>query len=100
MSDDVLKTSWEDELNAIRMTLQGNRQMLVDELCRLSGSDRFGFIRSHKGMFSLLGAGEDQVERMKSRHGIYLVSDSRINVAGLNPENIPTMAQAMLDVGM
>jgi len=100
MNDDVLKTSWEDELNAIRMTLQGNRQMLVDELCRLSGSDRFGFIRSHKGMFSLLGAGEDQVERMKSRHGIYLVSDSRINVAGLNPENIPTMAQAMLDVGM
>ncbi len=100
LTDQDLAQRWEDELAVMRTTLQGNRQQLVDELCRLSGSDRFGFIRSHRGMFSLLGATTDQVDLMKSRHGIYLVSDSRINVAGLTPDAIPTMASAMLDVGM
>ncbi len=100
LQNDALRTSWQDELNAINATLRDNRARLAEELRRRSSSDRFGFISSHKGMFSLLGASEDQVELMKKRHGIYLVSDSRINVAGLTDGNIPKMAEAMLDVGM
>lgn len=100
LNDSDLRSQWSVELNEIRLTLQETRSALVSELRRLSGSDRFGFINAHKGMFSLLGASEDQVLRMKEKHGIYLVSDSRINVAGLNKNSVPTMAAAMLDVGM
>ena len=100
LNDDELRTKWSSELNQIRKTLQGTRKALTSELRRLTGSDRFGFINAHKGMFSLLGATEQQVELMRDQHGIYLVSDSRINVAGLTADTIPTMANAMLDVGM
>ena len=100
LNDDELRTKWSSELNQIRMTLQSTRKALTSELRRLSGSDRFGFITAHKGMFSLLGATKQQVELMRGRHGIYLVSDSRINVAGLTADTVPTMANAMLDVGM
>ena len=100
LNDDELRTKWSLELDQIRKTLQGTRKALTSELRRLTGSDRFGFINAHKGMFSLLGATEQQVKLMRNRHGIYLVSDSRINVAGLTADTIPTMANAMLDVGM
>ena len=99
--DDVnLRSSWESELNQIRETMQSTRNYLANELQRKCGSDRFGFLKAHKGMFSLLGATADQVQLMRNRHGIYIVNDGRINVAGLNKQSVPTMAAAMLDVGM
>ena len=42
--------------------------------------------------------GEAQVERLREDHGIYLVFDSRMNVAGLTPETIPLVAKAVAEV--
>ena len=76
------------------------REQLAGELQRLSGSDRFGFIAQHRGMFSRLGATPEQVEKMREEHGIYMVGDSRINIAGLNDRTVPILARAMIDVGV
>ena len=65
-----------------------------------SGSDRFGFLAQHRGMFSRLGATERQVERLRVEHGIYMVSDSRLNIAGLNAGTVPVLAKAILAVGI
>ena len=51
-------------------------------------------------MFSRLGATAEQVERMREEHGIYMVGDSRINIAGLNDRTVPILARAMVDVGV
>jgi aromatic-amino-acid transaminase len=40
------------------------------------------------------------VERLREEHAIYLVGDSRLNIAGLNKESIPILAKAMIDVGI
>ena len=40
------------------------------------------------GMFSKLGLTSDQVEVLRKDYGIYMVSDSRINVAGLRKDVI------------
>ena len=37
---------------------------------------------------------------LKRDHGIYVVGDGRINVAGLSFEEIDRVADAFLDVGM
>ncbi|MCY4541989.1 MAG: aspartate/tyrosine/aromatic aminotransferase [Rhodobacteraceae bacterium] len=100
LRDAALRSSWLNELNAIRGSLQHLRQSLADELRKLSGSDRFSFIVSHKGMFTLLGATDEQVAAMRRKHGIYLVGGGRINIAGLSERTVPIMAAAMLDVGM
>ncbi|MGB3146425.1 MAG: amino acid aminotransferase [Paracoccaceae bacterium] len=94
-----LRASWQAELEEVRLNMLSLRQQLADELRRLSGSDRFGFIAQHRGMFSRLGATPDQVERLRLDHGIYMVSDSRVNIAGLNPASVPVLAQALLTVG-
>jgi aspartate aminotransferase len=35
------------------------------------------------------------VERLRVEHGIYMVSDSRINIAGLNHATVPVLAKAV-----
>ena len=39
-------------------------------------------------MFSLMGLSSDQVTRLREEFGIYMVGDSRINIAGLNKDQI------------
>lgn len=100
LSDDALRAEWAAELEEMRNGMLGLREQLAAELQRLSGSDRFGFIAQHRGMFSRLGATPEQVERLRAEHGIYLVGDSRLNIAGLNKDSVPILAKAMIDVGI
>jgi aromatic-amino-acid transaminase len=75
------------------------RQQLADELRRLTNSDRFDFIAEHRGMFSRLGISSDKVDIMREKNGIYMVADSRINIAGLNTETVPLLAKAIVESG-
>ena len=100
LQDDALRTDWMAELEEVRLGMLGLRTQLATELRRLSGSDRFGFIAEHRGMFSRLGATPDQVVAMREKHGIYMVGDSRLNIAGLNAETVPVLAAAIIDSGV
>ena len=100
LNDTDLRIDWMSELEDIRTSLLNLRLQLSNELQKLSGSDRFSFIASHKGMFSRLGASPLQVEKMREKFGIYMVSDSRFNVAGLNNETIPILAKAIIQTGV
>lgn len=100
LTDAELRQDWEAELEAMRLGMLDVRQKLADALRDASGSDRFGFIAQHRGMFSRLGATEDQVMAMRNDHAIYMVGDSRVNIAGLTEDKIPAMVKAMLAVGI
>lgn len=100
LTDPALRADWESELEDVRLGMRRLREELAGELRRLSGSDRFGFLAQHRGMFSRLGATPEQVERLKAEHGIYMVGDSRLNIAGLNAETVPILARAILATGI
>ncbi|GGH42600.1 aminotransferase class I/II-fold pyridoxal phosphate-dependent enzyme [Frigidibacter albus] len=100
LGDPALRAEWESELEEVRQTMLRLREDLARELRDRSGSDRFGFLAQHRGMFSRLGATPEQVERLRAEHGIYMVSDSRLNIAGLNARTVPVLAQAILDCGI
>ncbi|NOD32037.1 aromatic amino acid transaminase [Ruegeria atlantica] len=100
LMDEALRADWMAELEEVRLSMLGLRRQLADELQRLSGSDRFGFIAQHRGMFSRLGAAPELVEKLRVEHGIYMVGDSRLNIAGLNANTVPILAQAIVDVGV
>ena len=100
LTDPALRAEWEAELEEVRLGMLKLREGLAAELQRLSGSDRFGFLAQHRGMFSRLGATPEQVERLKTEHGIYMVGDSRLNIAGLNATTVPILAKAVIDVGV
>ena len=100
LNDDALRSDWMAELEEVRNTMLGLRSELAGELQRLSGSDRFGFLAQHRGMFSRLGTTPDKVEELRSKHGIYMIGDSRMNIAGLNAQTVPILAKAILDIGI
>ncbi|MEL7281204.1 MAG: amino acid aminotransferase [Pseudomonadota bacterium] len=99
LNDPDLRADWEAELEAVRLSMLDLRQSLASELQRLTGSDRFGFVAQHRGMFSRLGLAPDLVDALREAHGIYMVGDSRINVAGLNEQTVPILAKAIVEVG-
>ncbi|KJZ22086.1 aromatic amino acid transaminase [Tritonibacter mobilis] len=100
LNDPELRADWQKELEETRLGMLALRQQLADELQRLTGSDRFGFIAEHRGMFSLLGTTPELVEKMRVDAGIYMVGDSRLNIAGLNAQTVPILAKAIVDAGV
>ncbi|KFI28762.1 amino acid aminotransferase [Paenirhodobacter enshiensis] len=95
-----LRADWEAELTEVRNGMLSLRRQLADELRRLTNSDRFDFLAGHRGMFSRLGATPEQVEKMRLDSGIYMVGDSRMNIAGLNEASVPVLARAIVDAGV
>ncbi|MEP2640167.1 amino acid aminotransferase [Roseobacter sp.] len=100
LTDDALRADWMAELEEVRGNMLDLRSQLAAELQRLSGSDRFGFLAQHRGMFSRLGTTQDKVIEMREKHAIYMVGDSRMNIAGLNAQTVPILAQAIIDAGV
>lgn len=100
LGDAALRKTWEIELEDVRSGMLKLRKQLADALRKRTGSDRFGFLAEHRGMFSRLGASEAQVNAMRESHGIYMVGDSRMNIAGLNEASIPILADAIVETGI
>lgn len=100
LTDPKLRADWQAELEEVRTGMLELRKQLADELRKLTNSDRFDFLADHRGMFSLLGTTPDKVEAMREKHGIYMVGDSRMNIAGLNAQSVPVLARAIVDVGV
>ncbi|MEP2921785.1 MAG: amino acid aminotransferase [Sulfitobacter sp.] len=100
LNDEALRADWQDELEEVRLSMLGLRTQLAAELQRLSGSDRFGFLAQHRGMFSRLGTTPEMVAKLRTEHGVYMVGDSRMNIAGLNAETVPVLAKAIIDCGI
>jgi aspartate aminotransferase len=98
LASDDLRADWLAELEETRLSMLDLRAQLAQELRQLTNSDRFDFVARHRGMFSRLGLTEAQVERLRAEHGIYMVSDSRINIAGLNAATVPALARAIASV--
>lgn len=98
LNDAALRTEWEGELAAMRDRLKAMRELLVSELGRHVGDRDFSFIERAQGMFSFLGISADQVRQLKTEHAVYMVDSSRINVAGINRENVEHLARSIAAV--
>jgi aromatic-amino-acid transaminase len=83
LADAELRREWMIELEEMRMAMLAVRTKLADALRLQCNSDRFDFIAHHRGMFSRLGLETEQVLALREEHGMYVVGDSRINIAGL-----------------
>jgi aspartate/tyrosine/aromatic aminotransferase len=98
LEDDGLRADWKAELEEVRLNMLSLRETLAAELRKATNSDRFDFVATHRGMFSRLGLTEAQVNTLREAHGIYMVGDSRINIAGLNARTVPILAAAIAQV--
>lgn len=96
--DAELRQQWKNELDAMCERMLSLRTQLAEGFRKQSGDNRFDFIAEHRGMFSLLGLTPEQVERLKTEFGIYIIGDSRFNIAGMQEANVERFVQAVLAV--
>ncbi|ODT83130.1 MAG: aromatic amino acid aminotransferase [Pelagibacterium sp. SCN 64-44] len=96
LEDKDLRAEWETELDSMRARMIGLREKLSEAIRQRSNSKDFDFIAAHRGMFSLLGLENAVVEHLKTANGIYMIGDSRINVAGIPEDRIGDLAEALL----
>ena len=98
MNDASLHADWAEELESMRLNMLTLRTGLAEALRRETNSDRFDFIAEHRGMFSRLGLTQAQVMQLRTEHAIYMVGDSRINIAGLPQKGLDSLAKAIASV--
>lgn len=96
LNDKELRAEWEKELTEMRERMKRLRVKLAAAIRERSNSADFDFIAEHTGMFSLLGLPEDVVQKLKLDDAIYMINDSRINVAGIPEDRIGELADKLL----
>jgi aspartate aminotransferase len=95
-ADPELTDSWLAELALMRDRIRGMRKLLAAQLREAGRDDSFDHLASQRGMFSLLGISGEAVMRLRERHHIYMTADSRINLAGVMPENVAYLAESVI----
>lgn len=95
LGDAGLRLEWENELNAMRVRMKGLRESLSGALVSATGSNALAALKSQNGMFSQLPVTAAQTMDLRDRHGIYMPASGRINIAGLNPDDIPALSQIL-----
>lgn len=94
----ALRAEWATELAEMRNRINGLRAALATALRDATGSDRYAFLGTQRGMFSRLGATPEQIRTLREDHAIYIIGDGRMNIAGLSMEDVPRLAQAIATV--
>jgi aspartate aminotransferase len=97
LTDPELGALWRRELVEMCQRINGLRDLLADRLGLSTGRD-FDFIRRENGMFSYLGISAQQVARLREEHSVYMLGSSRVNVAGVNEQNVDHVAKAVAAV--
>lgn len=98
LSDDELTKEWKSQLEAVRNRMNRVRQGLAEGLNEAQSKIDFSFVGDSNGMFCYLGITRDQVLKLRSEYGLYLLESTRINVAGLSQGNLPEVVDRVAKV--
>jgi aspartate aminotransferase len=98
LGDDQLRAQWQAELEIVRLRIKSMRTLLCDSIQNNEAGMDFRHIKEQKGMFSFLGITSVQLQRLREEFGIYIVSSTRVNLAGVNSNNIDYLSQSILRV--
>lgn len=98
LNDEELFAEWEDNLRTMSGRIIDMRTRLREELVRLQTPGKWDHITSQIGMFSFTGLNERQTLELRETWHVYMLSNGRISVAGLNTDNVKYFAEAVDDV--
>ncbi len=98
LGDPELRALWESELAAMRDRIRDMRSRLASALVAVGVQDDFSFVVNQIGMFSYIGLGADQMQRLRTEHAVYGTDAGRICVAALNNSNVEAVAAAIAAV--
>lgn len=96
LEDGALTAQWLDELDQMRERMRQVRATLA--AAGKTGGVDLSPVGIQNGLFSIIPFTPEQVQAMRSEHGIYFAGSGRINVAGLTMGNIDKFIAAVAAV--
>ncbi|XP_011497433.1 PREDICTED: probable aspartate aminotransferase, cytoplasmic [Ceratosolen solmsi marchali] len=97
LNDNNLYTQWKDHIHTMSGRIKEMRTGLYDRLMKLETPGTWQHIINQIGMFSYTGLSENQVQYLIKNYHIYLLRSGRINMCGLNEQNLDYVAKAIND---
>ncbi len=98
LADADRRMRWEGEVAGMRDRIVEMRSLFVETLKKKGIERDFSFIARQRGMFSFSGLTGAQVDALRGRYSIYVVSSGRINVAGMTHDNMDHLCEAIAEV--
>jgi aspartate/tyrosine/aromatic aminotransferase len=95
LGDKELRAQWIEEVAEIRNRINEMSHLFVDTLKQKGVTQDFSSIIEQRGMFSFSGLTKEQVEKLREDYSIYIVGSGRINVAGMTPDNMDRLCEAI-----
>jgi len=86
---------WKEEIKLMSDRIKAMRAALKGHLDRLGTPGNWDHITSQIGMFSFTGLTKKQCRILMDKHSIYLLTNGRISMAGLNTGNIERFATSV-----
>ncbi|PFH58396.1 hypothetical protein XA68_13737 [Ophiocordyceps unilateralis] len=98
LADPRLFAEWEDNLRTMSGRIIAMRKELRSKLEALGTPGSWNHITDQIGMFSFTGLSPVHVKKLREDYHIYMISNGRISMAGLNSRNIEYVAKAINSV--
>ncbi|KAG1658732.1 hypothetical protein FOA52_002747 [Chlamydomonas sp. UWO 241] len=97
VNDPELFAEWKSEMEGMAGRIDDIRKKLRAALEKRQASKDWSFVTSQIGMFSFTGLSAAQVANMTNKWQVYMTSDGRISLAGLNRASVDRLADAIVD---
>jgi aspartate/tyrosine/aromatic aminotransferase len=98
LNDPELRAQWEGEVQAMCDRINGLRKLFVETLAAKGVERDFSFIERQRGMFSFSGLTKEQAQALREQHSVYILDNGRMNVAGMNADNMDAICEAVASV--
>ncbi len=98
LSDAGANALWRAELDGMRGRMRQVRTTLHAMLRDALPGHGFDYLIEQHGMFSYSGLSPAQIDALRTRHGVYVVSSGRLCVAGINASNIAHVCASLVEV--
>lgn len=98
VNDEKSNKQWKDEVAAVTKRMKSLRQQVYQELKNLGTPGDWSNVVEQNGLFWYSGLTPQQNDRLISEHHVYSTSIGRVNIAGLNDQNVGYFCKAIDEV--
>lgn len=98
LSDPDRRDHWKRECASMANRLNEIRRELYEKLVARNVKGTWEHVIIQRGMFSYTGISAENVKILKEKHHVYMLTDGRISLPGLNHKNIDRFVDSLIDV--
>lgn len=99
LKSNELHARWLQEIEQMRIRMKKIRAAFVDAMKEKDPEGGWEALRNGRGLFCMAGLSEEAVSWLREEKGIYLSGGGRINLTGLNDENLSRFIEALSEAG-